>query len=78
MERKTKKELMELIDEKEKEIADLKRQSKKAEIYDQFDDAARDLKALYDSFINAGFTEDQAITLVNTSMMTAGRYTTFR
>jgi DNA-binding protein H-NS len=68
MEKKTKKELLELIKEKEKEIGELKEQAKKAEQYEQFEDSARDFKALYDSFVKAGFSEEQAFTLVHTSM----------
>ena len=68
MEKKTKKELLELIKEKEKEVSELKEQAKKAEKYEQFDEAARDVKAMYDSIVNAGFSEDQAFTLINTSL----------
>lgn len=56
-ERKTKNELMVEIDELKKELARLKK-------YEQYAESAEDTKAIYDSFVDAGFTEDQAFTLL--------------
>ena len=60
MEKKTKQELLELIKDKETEIKELKEQAKIAERYEQYDEAAREVKALYDSLVKAGFDDDQA------------------
>lgn len=62
--RTTKKELLEMITEKEAEIKSLHEEIDKLEKYKQYDDAAGEIKALYDSYINAGFMVDQAFELV--------------
>lgn len=64
MEKKTKKELLELIKDKETEIKELKVQAERAERYEKYDEAAMEMKALYDSLIGAGFDDDQAFKLV--------------
>lgn len=56
-ERKTKNELMAEIEELKKGLAKLKK-------YEQYAESAEDIKAIYNSFVDAGFTEDQAFTLV--------------
>lgn len=78
MEKKTKKELLELIEEKEKEISEMRVLVKKAEQYEALDESTQQIKAMYDSFVNAGFTEEQAFTLLNTSIgATLGKPTLF-
>ena len=71
MEKKTKQELLNLIKDKEKEIVVLKEQAKKADMYAQFDESARDIRALYDSLVGVGFSDDQAFAFVNTAMANA-------
>lgn len=48
----------------EQEIKDLKCQLECVSKEEQNDKAARDLKDVYDSYIRAGFTEEQAWTLM--------------
>lgn len=64
--KKTKAMLEEELDQKRAEIEDLKKELAKAEKYKQYDDMAGEVKAIYDSFVNAGFNEDQAFVLLNT------------
>ena len=63
---KTKAMLEEELEQKKSEIEDLKKELEKAEKYKQYDDAAGELKAIYDSLVNIGFGEDQAFVLLNT------------
>ena len=56
--KKTKAELLE-------EIAELQAELKKVEKYRKYDEAAEEIKAAYDAFVRAGFTEEQAFTLFN-------------
>ncbi len=44
----------------EAEIAELKHQLADRKTSDAFDKAAGDVRKMYDAFINAGFTEEQA------------------
>lgn len=62
---RTPENIADLIKKRDQEIKDLKVELKKLEQYKQYDDAAMEMKAMYDSFIRAGFTEDQAFTLFN-------------
>lgn len=64
--KKTKAMLEEELEQKRAEIEDLKKELEKAEKYKQYDDMAGEVKAIYDSLVNAGFSEDQAFVLLNT------------
>ena len=64
MANKTKTELMD-------EIKDLSERIKKLDRYKQYEDAADELAALRDSFVNAGFTKTEAFTMVRTMMQLA-------
>lgn len=72
LERKTKAELMELIDQKNEEIVELKEEVNKLEKYKQYDDMADEVKAIHDSFIHAGFTENQAFILLGQFINASG------
>ena len=48
------------------EIEELKKQLDKKKEEEKYDDMTTDIRNLYNSFINAGFTEDQAWELVRT------------
>lgn len=63
---KTKNELMEEINAKTREIADLKDEVQKLEKYRKYDEMADELGAVRASFIKAGFTDDQAYDLIKT------------
>lgn len=58
--KKTKAMLEEELEQKKNEIDELKRELVKVEKYKQYDDMAGEIKAIYDSFVNAGFDRDQA------------------
>lgn len=62
--KKTKAMLEEELEQKKSEIDELKKELEKAEKYKQYEDAAGELKAAYDSFVNAGFDEGQAFVLI--------------
>ena len=48
------------------EIEKLKEQLDKKKEEEKYDDIATDMRNMYNSFVNAGFTEDQAWELVRT------------
>ena len=58
--KKTKAMLEEELEQKKNEIEELKKELVKVEKYKQYDDMAGEIKAIYDSFVNAGFNKDQA------------------
>ena len=58
--KKTKAMLEEELEQKRDEIEELKKELVKVEKYKQYDDMAGEIKAIYDSFVNAGFNNDQA------------------
>lgn len=55
---KTKNELMEEIEQKNEEIKTL------LEKYKAYDQSAEEIKGVMDSYIRAGFSEEQAFTLI--------------
>ena len=54
--------------ELESEIKALRQQIDNQARDEQFDKSAQDIKAIYDSFIRAGFTEEQAWEIVKIQM----------
>lgn len=58
--KKTKAMLEEELEQKKNEIEELKKELVKVEKYKQYYDMAGEIKAIYDSFVNAGFNRDQA------------------
>lgn len=63
---KTKAELLEEIEQKNSEIAKLKSEINGLEKLEKNKDATAELKALYDGYVEAGFSENQAFALVHT------------
>lgn len=61
---KTKEELLKEIDEKEKNISDLLDQIDRLEKYKKYEETAEEMKTIYDSYILAGFSADQAFRLL--------------
>lgn len=61
-----KAELLELLEEKERDIKNLHEQIDKLEKYAKYDEYADEIKAMYDGFVNAGFSESQAFILLTT------------
>lgn len=66
MTRKTKKELLE-------EIAELEKQVERVKRYESYDEAAAEIKAACDSFINVGFSREEALTLTLKIIENAGK-----
>lgn len=64
MAQKTKAEL-------EQEIKDLKQQLESAKTKESYDNSAKETKAMYDSYVEAGFTEEQAWTIIMTLISNA-------
>lgn len=67
-ESKTKAELLKEIDEKDKDISDLLDRIDRLEKYKQYEESAGEMKALYDSYILAGFNADQALKIILTML----------
>ena len=75
---KTKNELLEEIEQKNVEIEMLKADVEKLEKYRKYDEMADEIKAINDSFVRSGFTEQQAFELTRgTVTAAAGRPTLF-
>ena len=68
---KTKSMLLEEIEARNAEIKELKKEIAKLERYEQYKETAGEIAALRDSFINAGFTKDEANDLLKTAVATA-------
>ena len=75
---KTKNELLEEIEQKNEEIEVLKSDIEKLEKYRKYDEMADEIKAINDSFVRGGFTEQQAFELTRGALTAAaGRPTLF-
>lgn len=75
---KTKNELLEEIEQKNGEIEALKSDIEKLEKYRKYDEMADEVKAINDSFVRSGFTEQQAFELTRGAVTAAvGRPTLF-
>lgn len=68
---KTKTMLLDEIEAKNLEIKLLKEEVKKVERYKQYEEAAGEMAALRDSFINAGFTKAEANDLLKLALTNA-------
>lgn len=62
---KTKNELLEEIEQKNEEIEVLKADIEKLEKYRKYDEMADEVKAINDSFVRSGFTEQQAFQMTS-------------
>ena len=69
--RYTKTELEEQLKAKEKETKQLRAALEKFEMYEGLEEAARAVKMMQDSFINAGFTQQQAFELTKSIALQA-------
>ena len=56
----TKDELLEAIEQKNEEIEVLNNEIKRLEEYKKYDEMANESKVIMDSFVRAGFSEEQA------------------
>lgn len=57
---KTKTELLEEIEAKNKEIKDLKAEVDKLERYKKYEDMANEIAAMREAFINSGFSKSES------------------
>lgn len=64
----TKEDLLEIIREKERDIANLHAEIDKLEKYSAFQEGADATKALHTAFMNSGFSDEQAFKLVEMMM----------
>ena len=62
--------ILKAIEEKRKEIDDLHKELDRLEKYKQYDDTADEFKAMHTSFMNAGFSDDQAFALMQSIIIT--------
>lgn len=62
--KKTKRELLEEIEQKNAEIKALKEELNKTERYDIYLAGAKEVRGMVDAYIEAGFTEEQAFELI--------------
>ena len=56
--------ILKAIEEKQREIDELHKELARLEKYKQYDDTADEFKAIHTSFVNAGFSDDQAFKLM--------------
>lgn len=63
----TKPEILKQLEETRKYVKDLEKQVEALERYKKYEEAADEIKALHDSYVNAGFTEEQAFQLTMTA-----------
>lgn len=66
---KTRNELLEEIEQKNEEIEVLKADIEKLEKYKKYDEMADEVKAINDSFVRSGFSEEQAFQMVSGMMI---------
>lgn len=67
----TKAELEERLKDKEKEAKLLRKALEKYEMYEGLEEAARTVKMMQDSFMAAGFTQEQAFELTKSIALQA-------
>lgn len=68
---KIKNELLEEIEQKNEEIEALKADVEKLEKYRKYDEMADEIKAINDSFVRSGFTEQKAFELTKGAVTAA-------
>lgn len=74
---KTKNELLEEIEQKNEELKSLKSEVKKLENYRKYDDCANEIRTVYQSFVNSGFTEEQAFEILTITLNNQTKKTIF-
>lgn len=71
MANKTKTELLEEIEAKNKEIKDLKVEVEKLERYKKYEDMADEIAAMREAFVNSGFSKSEAYDMTKSMLMMA-------
>ena len=71
LENMTKKELLEVIDNKEKELGTLRERLASVEELEAYNDIADKVKGMYDKLVDKGFKSTEAIEIVET-MISSG------
>ncbi len=74
---KTKNELLEEIENKNEELKNLKAEVEKLEKYKKYDDCANEARAVYISFINSGFSEEQSFEILKIMLNNSTKRTLF-
>lgn len=74
---KTKAELLEEIEKKNEELKNLKEEVENLERYKQYDDCANETRAAYQSFVNAGFSDEQAFKILTITLDNSTKRTLF-
>lgn len=74
---KTKNELLEEIEQKNEELKSLKEEMKNLEKYKQYDDCANEVRAMYQSFVNSGFSEEQSFQILTITLNNSTKRTLF-
>lgn len=77
MANKTKTELMEEIEARNKEIKTLKKEIEKLDRYKQYENMSDELSALRESFVNSGFSKAESFDLVKMLTQTVLHKTLF-
>lgn len=71
MANKTKAELLEEIEAKNKELKGLKEEVEKLERYKQYEGAANEIAAMREAFVNAGFSKTESYDMTKGMLMMA-------
>jgi hypothetical protein len=71
MANKTKTELLEEIEAKNKEIKDLKAEVDKLERYKKYEDMADEIAAMREAFVNSGFSKSESYDMTKNLFMIA-------
>ncbi len=74
---KTKNELLEEIEKKNEELKNLKAEVEKLEKYKKYDDCANEVRAMYQSFVNSGFSEEQSFEILTITLNNSTKRTLF-
>lgn len=69
--KKTKAELIEELEARKEEIKVLNTRIETFERYEKYEEMGDELKAVYDAYVHAGFSEDQAFQLLTESLKAA-------
>ena len=77
MEAKTKQELLDEIEQKNEEIKALKEEAERLEKYKKYDDCAVEIRAIYQSFVDSGFDEEQAFQILTITLNNQTKKTIF-
>lgn len=70
--RKTKAQLMEELEQKNNEIAELKKELERSAQYDQYVNAGKEIREVIDGLMEGGLSENQAFDILRAVIMAGG------